>query len=148
MFDTRLKFEEEEEGKAISSNKDESEPELQVHRNGTQITSGGIQEISSSGPSDDNDGYISDVSTAVNSDCDASDDCSTSYDSEGESEGESESDNDTDDGIYGGSDDTRALLWRHISFFTAPNQTPGLPDVVFAKITIIHTKGEDNRPVE
>lgn len=42
MFDTRLKFEEEEEeGKAISSNKDESEPELQVHRNGTQITSGG-----------------------------------------------------------------------------------------------------------
>lgn len=100
MFDTRLKFEEEEEeGKAISSNKDESEPELQVHRNGTQITSGGIQEISSSRPSDDNDGYISDVSTAVNSDCDASDDCSTSYDSEGESE----SDNDTDDGIYGGS---------------------------------------------
>lgn len=29
MFDTRLKFEEEaEEGKAISSNKDESEPKL------------------------------------------------------------------------------------------------------------------------
>ncbi|KAG1884939.1 hypothetical protein F4604DRAFT_1918608 [Suillus subluteus] len=39
----------------------------------------------------------------------------------------------------------RVLLWRHITFFVAPNK-PGKPNLVFAKVTLAHTKGEDNNP--
>ena len=61
---------------------------------------------------------------------------------------DSDSDSGTDDGIDAGLDQTRCLLWRHITFIIAPNRTPGEPNLLFAKVTIIHTKGEDHYPRE
>jgi len=59
---------------------------------------------------------------------------------------DSESDNDTDDGADAGDDETRTLLWRHIEFYVARNEANGQPNVLFAKVHILHTKGEDHNP--
>ena len=59
---------------------------------------------------------------------------------------DSESDNDTDDGADAGDDETRTLLWRHIEFYVARNEVNGQPNVQFAKVLILHTKGEDHNP--
>lgn len=73
-------------------------------------------------------------------DMDANDDASTYCDSD--------SDSGTDHGVDAGLDETGCLLWRHITFIIAPNRIPGEPNNLVAKVTIIHTKGEDNRPRE
>lgn len=61
---------------------------------------------------------------------------------------ESDSDSGTDDGVDAGLDETGTLLWRHITFIIAPSRVSGEPNILFAKVTITHTKGEDNRPRE
>ncbi len=78
------------------------------------------------------------VNSDSNADSDDDDNDSTDYDSE--------SDEDTDDGFNAGLEETRSLLWRHITFIIVPNPTSGEPNILFAKVTLIHTKGEDNRP--
>ena len=57
---------------------------------------------------------------------------------------DSQSDNDTDDGADAGDDETRTLLWRYIEFYIARNEANGQPDVLFEKVHILHTKGEDH----
>jgi len=89
-------------------------------------------------PAPHEDGAASGDATTVNRDGD--EDCSASASSE------SDSDDDTDDGIYNGSEEARTLLWRHIVFFITPNPVPGMPNIVFAKVTLLHTKGEDRCP--
>ncbi|KAI9875621.1 MAG: hypothetical protein M1830_008198 [Pleopsidium flavum] len=81
-----------------------------------------------------------DRATLGNSESDVGDDASTCYDSE--------SDSSTDDGIDVGLDETRLLLWRHMTSFIAPNPVPREPNIRFAKVTLIRTNGEDNRPRE
>ncbi|KAI9874474.1 MAG: hypothetical protein M1830_009718 [Pleopsidium flavum] len=81
-----------------------------------------------------------DRATLGNSDSDVGDDASTCYDSE--------SDSSTDDGIDVGLDETRLLLWKHMTSFIAPNPVPREPNIRFAKVTLIRTKREDNRPRE
>ena len=54
----------------------------------------------------------------------------------------------TDDGVDAGTNETGSLLWRHIIFIIAPDRVFGQPNILFAKVTITHTKGEDNRPRE
>ncbi|KAI9871817.1 MAG: hypothetical protein M1830_002420 [Pleopsidium flavum] len=81
-----------------------------------------------------------DRATLVNCDSDVADDASTCYDSE--------SDSGTDDGINVGLDETRLLLWRHMTSFIAPNPIPREPNIRFTKVTLICTNGEDNRPRE
>lgn len=59
---------------------------------------------------------------------------------------DNDSDSCTNDGVDEGLDETGSLLWRHITFIVAPNCIFGEPNILFAKVTITHTKGEDNYP--
>ncbi|MCJ1388948.1 hypothetical protein MMC18_001799 [Xylographa bjoerkii] len=61
---------------------------------------------------------------------------------------EDDTDDGTDDDASAGHDKTGSLLWRHIEFFIARNRRPEDPNLLFAKVTIAHTKGEGNRPRE
>lgn len=56
------------------------------------------------------------------------------------------SDSDTDDGVDAGDDEIRTLLWRHVAFIAVPNMHSGKPNIFFAKVTLLHTKGEDKKP--
>lgn len=79
-----------------------------------------LDEISSDGSSDDtmsDIGYVSDCSSVV-----------------------------TDDGYLAGEDQTGTILWRHVEFCIARNPEPGHPNILFAIVTLIHTKGEDRKP--
>ncbi|KAF7118711.1 hypothetical protein CNMCM5793_008331 [Aspergillus hiratsukae] len=79
-----------------------------------------LDEISSDGSSDDtmsDIGYVSDCSSVV-----------------------------TDDGYLAGDDQTGTILWRHVEFCIARNPEPGRPNILFAIVTLIHTKGEDRKP--
>lgn len=61
---------------------------------------------------------------------------------------EDDTDDGTDDDASAGQDKTGSLLWRHIEFFIARNRRPEDHKLLFAKVTIVHTKGEGNRPRE
>ncbi|OJD26669.1 hypothetical protein ACJ73_01952 [Blastomyces percursus] len=52
----------------------------------------------------------------------------------------------TDDGYNTGQEKQRVVLWRHISFHIVHIQTPGQPNKLLSKLSILHTKGEDNKP--
>ena len=123
MFDTRIKFEDDDDN----------------HKPVNGPTVAGIPEDTTDDP-DWDDGR----STLVDSDSDLDDgdDGSTC------SGGDTGSDSGTDDEVDAGRDKTGTLLWRHIIFLVAPHQIVGEPNVLFAKVTIVHTKGEDNCPRE
>lgn len=53
---------------------------------------------------------------------------------------------DTDDDCDVGSEETRSFLYRHFTISIVANQTPGKPNLVFIKATLLYTKGEDNNP--
>lgn len=53
---------------------------------------------------------------------------------------------DTDDDSDAGSEKTRSFLYRHFTISIVANQTPGKPNLIFMKATLLHTKGEDNNP--
>ncbi len=130
MFDTGSRFADEDDARKSSDHA----PAASKPKNG-----GADQE--GQGTENDMD-WDDDRATLVNSDCDlaADDDGSTYCDSD--------SDSGTDDGVDAGLDETGSLLWRHITFIIAPNRIPGEPNILFAKVTITHTKGADNRPRE
>jgi len=67
-------------------------------------------------------------------------------DSDGSVDTDTDTDGDTDDGVDAGDDMTRTLLWRHIEFVAAPNMEPQKPNILFAKVKMLHTKGEDKKP--
>jgi len=134
MFDTRIKFE------------GDDATDKPVER---AIVAGDREDHSEDSTdadtSDDTD-WDDERSTLVNSDSDLYDGSKASSCSDGADD--TDSDSGTDDEIDAGRDDTGTLLWRHITFIIAPHQTPGEPNVLFAKVTIVHTKGEDNCPRE
>ena len=66
-----------------------------------------------------------------------SDSCSA-YDPDDEDDG------DTDDDCGAGPEETRAFLYRYFTITIVPHSTPGKPNIVFTKATLLHTKGEDN----
>ncbi|OJD22612.1 hypothetical protein ACJ73_06036 [Blastomyces percursus] len=49
----------------------------------------------------------------------------------------------TDDEYDTGPEVTGALLWRHIAFHVIRNPLPGRSNILIAKITLLHTKGEE-----
>ena len=53
---------------------------------------------------------------------------------------------DTDDDCNAGPEETRSFLYRHFTISIVANRTPGKPNLVFMKATLLHTKGEDNNP--
>jgi len=106
---------------------------------------------------------IGDIAMTINSDCKFNSDSSTAYDGDSNSnpstacENDSDSDSslvyptnnndgDTDDDCGAGPEETRAFLYRHFTIIIVPNETPGKPNMVFMKVTLRHTKGEDNNP--
>lgn len=133
MFDTRLRFEDDEGARksvdhamaAVKPTKNVSE-DLRV-----QDSENGVNQ-------DD------DRATLTSSDYDPD----TDMDASTCGDNDSDSDSGTDDGVDAGLDKTGCLLWRHITFIIAPNRTSRAPNILFAKVTIMHTKGEDNRPRE
>ena len=51
---------------------------------------------------------------------------------------------DTDNEYDAGPEETRSFLYRHFTISRVANETPGKPNLVFMKATLLHTKGEDN----
>jgi hypothetical protein len=51
----------------------------------------------------------------------------------------------TDDEYDAGPEETGAMVWRHIAFHIIQNPAPR-PNILLAKITLLHTKGEDRKP--
>ena len=43
-------------------------------------------------------------------------------------------------------EESRCIRWRDITFYVIPNAMPGKPNILFAKVTIEHTKGENLNP--
>ncbi|EED13983.1 hypothetical protein TSTA_102130 [Talaromyces stipitatus ATCC 10500] len=52
----------------------------------------------------------------------------------------------TDDGYLGGDDETRTILWRHISFRIVRNPQQGMPNLLIAIVSLVNTKGQDRKP--
>lgn len=52
----------------------------------------------------------------------------------------------TDDGYDAGPEEARVIVWRHISFHIVRNHKLGQPNTLLAKVTLLHTKGEDRKP--
>jgi hypothetical protein len=52
----------------------------------------------------------------------------------------------TDDEYDAGEEETATLLWRHIDFHIIRSPEEGRPNILLAKITLLHTKGEDKKP--
>ncbi len=79
-------------------------------------------------------------------------DSNTAYDGDGDSDSDLslrnniDEDCDTDDECTAGSEETRSFLYRHFTIYIVPSSTPGKPNTIFTKITLLHTKGEDNNP--
>lgn len=93
-----------------------------------------------------NSDWDEDWATLINSDSDIDDDASTCYDSKSDSN--SESNSNTDDDINAGLDETKSLLWRHITFYIAQNSVSEKLNILFVKVTLIHIKKEDNQAQE
>ena len=76
----------------------------------------------------------------------------SNYKSVGEYDGDSslsyadDEDCDTDDDCDARSEETQSFLYRHFTISIVANGTPGKPNLVFMKATLLHTKGEDNNP--
>lgn len=68
------------------------------------------------------------------------------YDSDSSSICTNDEDLDTDDECDTGPEETRSFLYRHITISIVANETPGEPNLVFLKATLLHTKGENNHP--
>jgi hypothetical protein len=52
----------------------------------------------------------------------------------------------TDDSYLGGNDETRTILWRHISFYIVHNPQQGMPNLLIAIVSLVNTKGQDRKP--
>jgi len=95
-----------------------------------------------------------DASNHVKSNRDS--DSNTPWDGDGDGDSDSDSDSgslyncdkdcDTDDDCDAGPEETRSFLYRHFTISIVANPTPGKPNLVFMKATLLHTKGEDNNP--
>ena len=99
---------------------------------------------------DHDDEDYSDSDTAYDSD--NNNDSNTAYDDDSDSDDDLSLRNNivedcgTDDECTAGSEETRSFLYRHFTIYVVLNSTPGKPNTVFTKITLLHTKGEDNNP--
>ena len=93
-----------------------------------------------------NDNSCSDAKIAYNSQGDCDSDVNGDSDSDSNSLYDLDGNSDTDDECTAGSEETRSFLYRHFTIYIVPNPDPRKPNIIFTKITLIHTKGEDNNP--
>lgn len=155
LFDTRVKFDEElgeaADGLAVANGQSDTKDEL--------------DDIDIDTGNDPKRKRVRDPVMVVDPDCMADSDSSTAYDSDSDSNSDSstacendsdsdsrsvylpeDDDGDTDDDCGAGPEKTRAFLYRHFTIAIVPNETPGKPNMVFMKATLLQTKGEDNNP--
>ena len=134
MFDTRIKFEDEDDSRkpadrsAVAGNPEHGSDEAKD------------QDTANDMDWDDEQATLVNFNSDLDQEADASQ-CSDDH-------SDTDSDSGTDDGVDAGLDDTGSLLWRYVTFVIARSCHPGEPNLLFAKVTITHTKGEDNCPRE
>lgn len=92
--------------------------------------------------------HICDTVMTVNSDCKIDSDSSTACDSDNDTDTSSvydkDNDCDTDNNCDAGSEKTQSFLYQHFIISIIPNLITGKVNMVFMKVTLLHTKGEDN----
>lgn len=158
LFDTRVKFDESNDSdepldtKAVArtetSRKGSGEVKIARGRRRKCYDDDTVMPIDSGCEIDDDSSTTNDE----NSDCDSdsSNDSGSIIDSGSNSDISSidapDEDLDTDDGYDAGPEKTRTFLYRHFTIIIVANETPGKPNLVFMKATLLHTKGEDNNP--
>ena len=136
MFDTRLKLEDDENAIKLDER-------VKIHSdlsasNDKQGTSDSNEDVAMNSDWDEEQATL--VNSNSDADSDDDDDDSTDYDSE--------SDDDIDDGFDASLEETRSLLWRHITFIIVFNSISEELNILFVKVTLIHIKEEDNRSRE
>jgi hypothetical protein len=52
----------------------------------------------------------------------------------------------TDNGYLAGDDETGTILWRHIEFCIVRNPKPRRLNILVAIVTLIYTKGKNQKP--
>ncbi|KAL9134380.1 MAG: hypothetical protein Q9175_004440, partial [Cornicularia normoerica] len=135
LFDTRVKFDE-ELGEATDD---------LVIANAQSDTKNELNDMDIDTGNDPKRKRVSDPVMIVDPDCIVDSDSSTACENNGDSDSSSVYLPDDDD--YGaGPEKTRAFLYRHFTIAIVPNETPGKPNMVFMKATLLYTKGEYNNP--
>lgn len=137
LFDTRVKFDD-------SNDSDESlDPKaLASARNGRMDS---VEDKVDGGHHTKTE-RNSNPSRICGNDSDSDNDNDSDSDSESSSVYADDRDSDTDDDCDAGLEETRSFLYRHFTIIIVANGTPGKPNLVFMKATLLHTKGEDNNP--
>lgn len=153
LFDTRVKFDD--------PNESDESPDATAVADATKSRKDLVQATGDGGHRgkrrrDDNTPVRVDSGCDLDSDTstgsDESSDSDSIYDSESDHDSDSssihadEEDLDTDDDCDTGPEETRSFLYRHFTISIVASETPGKPNLVFMKATLLHTKGEDNHP--
>lgn len=132
LFDTRVKLE-----KELGELADDGQSNMRYELNNIDMDAGRDCKFNSDSSTAYDGDSNSNPSTACENDSDS--DSSLVYPT-------NNNDGDTDDDCGAGPEKTRAFLYRHFTIIIVPNETPGKPNMVFMKVTLRHTKGEDNNP--
>jgi hypothetical protein len=91
----------------------------------------------------------SDTDSSVFSDGEKDEDSDTDYsafDNNNDLDRFSDDSDVTDNEYDAGPEETGTIIWRHIAFYVVRSPVPGRPNILLAKITLLHTKGENNKP--
>ncbi|OJD21511.1 hypothetical protein ACJ73_07150 [Blastomyces percursus] len=105
--------------------------------NGTDFDSGYVDEESDSSRSNCCEPTFSELVRENDTDTESS---------MGSVESGSTGDDVTDDEYDAGPEETGTLVWRHIEFHIIASPLAGRPNILLAKVTLLHTKGEDKKP--
>ena len=149
LFDTRVRISNDCETPNATN-----KPKVKSNSNcyGTYNSSGEDTFVNSDGDSDGDSDDDTDlrIDTAIRSDSNDESKC----DGKGhgtralhvDRDDNTDGDSGTDDGYDGGTEETRSILYRHVSIIMVRNPALGQPNIVLMKVTLLHTKGEDNKP--
>ncbi len=135
MFNTRIKFE--------NDNNDAHEA---VHRLKNADSSEEYDDDSADSNTSNNTNWDNEHTTLINFDSKLNHNSDANMCSDEENDINSNSD--TDDKVNTDLNNTGFLLWRHIAFIIAPHQVLEKLNILFVKVTIVHTKKEDNNSQE
>ena len=157
LFDTRVKFDDSNDSdeflgpKALASARngrmDSFEDKIDGgHDTETERTRDVVMAMDSGCEADSDPTKICGIDSDSDSDSDSDNDNDNDSDSESSSVYADDRDSDTDDDCDAGPEETRSFLYRHFTIIIVANGTPGKPNLVFMKATLLQTKGEDNNP--
>ena len=132
MFDNRINFEEEDDAR-----KPADPPTIAGHPENHRDNLSDQDDADW----DDEQATLFDSASDLDRDGDSS---ARSNDDDGDGDGDTDSG--TNHGVDAGLDDTKSLLWRHITFFISAHRVCGETNFLFAKVMITYTKGEDSCP--